>query len=68
MQGKIAKGKNLIKFSFILIKKLSPLEKVIYTKTCYCLSISYKDEKHDSGLFQVDSEFQFGSENRNFIK
>ncbi len=33
MQGKIAKGKNLIKFSFILIK-----------------------------------EFQFGSENRNFIK
>ena len=35
MQGKIAKGKNLIKFSFILIKELSPLEKVIYTKTYY---------------------------------
>ena len=35
MQGKIAKGKNLIKFSFILIRELSPLEKVIYTKTCY---------------------------------
>ena len=35
MQGKIAKEKNLIKFSFILIKELNPLEKVIYTKTCY---------------------------------
>ena len=33
MQGKIAKGKNLIKFSFILIKELSPLEKVNFTKT-----------------------------------
>ena len=34
---------------------LSPLEKVIFTKTCHWLSISYKDKKYDSGLFQVDS-------------
>ena len=32
MQGKIAKGKNLIKFSFILIKELSPLEKAFIRK------------------------------------
>ena len=30
---------------------LSPLEKVIFTKTCHWLSISYKDKKYDSGLF-----------------
>ena len=29
---------------------LSPLEKVIFTKTCHWLSISYNDKKYDSGL------------------
>ena len=33
----------------------NPLEKVIFTKTCHWLSISYNDKKDDSGLFQVDS-------------